>query len=263
ERRGAALGLAGSAAGAGSLFGPAFAALCAVASIAAVLTTLGALSLALCVALYVAGEAGDERRDEAAASVPFGERTPLSRIARPLGVILVCGSVLGAVATLAPLQLAHLGAGVAAIAAVFSLSAVGEIFASPFAGHLSDLVGRMPPMRVSLLLAIPLLALQATTGSPWVMAAAVAFTGTVVASLWPLGTALLADESSAANRSPAGAFAASVIAWSAGLVVGSLLCSALAEGAGEGAAYAALVVGCALSLLSLLGTSPRPARVAG
>jgi MFS family permease len=113
----------------------------------------------------------------------------------------------------------------------------------------------MPPMRLCLVLAIPLLAAQGLAGTVWVMAAAVALTGAAVASLWPLATALLADESSRSNRSAAGVFAVSVIAWSVGLVIGSLLCGALAGGTGDGAAYAALVAVCILALVALATAS--------
>jgi MFS family permease len=82
-----------------------------------------------------------------------------------------------------------------------------------------------------------------------------------MASLWPLGTALLADESSDRQRSPAGAFAASIVSWSSGLVVGSLLCSALAQAAGEAAAYAVLIAACALALLFLSGAPAAADRI--
>jgi MFS family permease len=263
ERRGAALGLAGSAAGAGSLFGPGFAALSVVLSTEAVLLVLGLLALGLCAALHSAGELPAEGRDSSAEARPTSADVPLAGIARPLVVIVVCGVVFGAVATLAPLQLAHLGVGVVGVAAVFGLSALGEMVAAPLAGHFSDLVGRIPPIRLSLLVAIPLLALQAVAGSAWVLGVAVALTAAVIASLWPLGTALLADESGERSGSPAGVFAASVVAWSGGLAAGSLLCGALAEGPGEGAAYAVLVAACALALLSLATVPRRPAAALG
>lgn len=250
ERRGAALGLAGSAAGAGSLVGPAFAALAAALSTELVLSVLGVFALVLCAALFAAGELPAERR--AAAGEEAGSAAAgIYGIARPLGVIVVCGVVFGAVATLAPLRLDHLGVGVTGIAAIFALAALGEIVASPLAGHFSDRVGRVPPIRFCLLAVVPLLAIQAAADSTWALAAAVALAAAAVASLWPLGTALLADESGDRYRSPAGVFAASVIAWSGGLAVGPLVCGALAEGAGEGVAYAVLVGACALALLSL------------
>lgn len=259
ERRGAALGLAGSAAGAGSLFGPGFAALSTVLSIELVLLVLGLLALALCAALQSAGELPGEGSASTVEEERPGAERALAGVVRPLVVIVVCGTVFGAVATLAPLQLAHLGVGVAGVAAVFALSALGEMVAAPLAGHLSDLIGRIPPIRLILLVAIPLLALQAVTGSAWVMGAAVAITAAVIASLWPLGTALLSDESGERSGSPAGVFAASVVAWSGGLATGSLLCGAIAEGPGEGAAYAVLALACALALLSLGTASRRPA----
>ena len=93
---------------------------------------------------------------------------------------------------------------------------------------------------------MPALAMQAITGSPWVLGFTVFVAGGVIASLWPLGTALLADESGGRNRSPAGVFAASVVAWSAGLACGSLAGAALAQEAGDGAAYGLLIAACAL-----------------
>ncbi|HUC01257.1 MAG TPA: MFS transporter [Solirubrobacterales bacterium] len=255
ERRGAVLGLAGSAAGAGSLLGPAFAALSAVASIEAVLLALGAVTLGLCFALHAAGEMSGERAAEAPGTARPASGSERRRTAAAIAVIVVCGTVFGAVATLAPLRLADLGAGVTAIAAAFALSAVGEMFAAPLAGHYSDRVGRLRPIRICLLAALPLLALQALTGSAWILGAAVALIGAIIASLWPLGTAFLADESVRRNGSPAGVFAVSVVAWSGGLAGGSLLCGALAEGAGTDLAYVALIVACALALLVLAPVS--------
>jgi MFS family permease len=251
HRRGAALGLAGSAAGAGSLFGPVFAALCSLTSVAGTLLVLGALSLALAATLFAAGELPGERAAAGSGEVGAGGSWIRPELLRPLALTGVCGTVFGAVATLAPLRLADLGAGTVAIAAAFALSALGEIVAAPFAGHLSDRVGRVLPLRLGLALAIPLLVVQALTGSVWAMAGAVALSGAAVASMWPLATALLADESSRHNRPAAGVFAASVVAWSGGLTIGSLLCGALASSAGDGVAYAVLAAVCALALLAL------------
>ena len=83
------------------------------------------------------------------------------------------------------------------------------------------------------------------------MGAAVALTAATVASMWPLTTALLSDEASRQNRPAAGVFAASVVAWSGGLAIGSLLCGALAASAGNAVPYAALAAACSLALLAL------------
>jgi MFS family permease len=257
HRRGAALGLAGSAAGAGSLFGPVFAGFGSLTSVAGTLVVLGVFALGLAAALYAAGELPGERATLAAGSGKVGEGGGWIRpeLLRPLGLTLVCGAVFGAVATLAPLRLADLGAGAALIAVAFAVSAAGEIIASPFAGHVSDQVGRVPVLRLCLLLAIPTLLAQAFTDSAWSMGLAVALSGASVASMWPLATALLADESSRENRPATGVFAASVVAWSSGLAAGSLLCGALAESAGDGVAYSALVAICLLALVAL-ATAP-------
>ena len=263
HRRGAALGLAGSAAGAGSLFGPVFAGLGSLTSVAATLVVLGALALLLAVALDAAGELPGERAtlDAGSGEEEAGGSWIRAELLRPLGLTLVCGAVFGAVATLAPLRLADLGAGAVLIAAAFAVSALGEIVASPFAGHVSDRIGRVPVLRACLLLAIPLLLAQALAGSAWTMGLAVALSGASVASMWPLATALLADESSHDNRPAAGIFAASVVAWSTGLAGGSLLCGALGESAGDGVAYSLLVAICLLALLAL-ATAPRAGKPA-
>jgi MFS family permease len=253
ERRGAALGLAGAAAGAGSLAGPGFAALSSLIGIKATLVGLGAVGFALAFALRLAGEQPGERKVSPAASARsfFGPE-----VARPAGVIFICGSVLGAVSTIGPLRLADLGAGVVLIAAAFVLSAVGEVLVSPTAGHVSDRVGRIVPIRVALFAEIPLLFILAFVDLIPVIVLAVALSGAVVAVLWPLGTALLSDRSTRLGRSTAEISAVSVIAWSAGLGGGSLFCGAVAGALGNGAGLAFLALPCLLGLVLIGGEEP-------
>lgn len=252
ERRGAALGLAGAAAGAGALGGPAFAALSSLIGIAATLIGLGVLGFGLAVALYLKGELPDEHYERA----PGRSRSLLDRdIARPTAVILVCGAVLGAVSTIAPLRLSDLGAGVLLISAVFGCAALGEVLISPLAGHASDRVGRTLPMRLAFGFAVPLLIVIGFADSIPVAALAVALNGSVIAVLWPLANALLADRSTRLGRSPAEVFGVSVMSWSFGLGAGSLLCGAVAGALGNGAGVAILAVPCLLGLF-LLGGEP-------
>jgi MFS family permease len=253
ERRGAALGLAGSAAGAGSLFGPAFAALSSLVGIEETLVGLGALAFVLALGLHLVGALPRERDAEESGTdrpaQPGAWRS--AALARPAAVVMVAGAVFGAVDAIAPLRLADLGAGVVLIAAAFALSALGEIFFSPFVGQLSDRVGRLGPIRLSLAAAAPLLVIQGVAGSIPLTALALVGTGMVIASLWPLATALLADESGRLGRPAADVFASSVVAWSGGLVAGSLLGGALANASGEAAAYAALAAICLFALAAI------------
>jgi DHA1 family inner membrane transport protein len=254
ERRGAALGLAGAAAGAGSLAGPGFAALSSLVGIEATLIGLGALGFALALALRLAGELPGERRDRAPAtptSSLFG-----SEVARPAGVIMICGAVLGAVSTIGPLRLSDLGAGVIFIAAAFVLSAFGEVVIAPAAGHASDRVGRTVLIRGALVAAVPLLFVIGFSGSAAVTALAIALNGSVVAVLWPLGTALLSDRSARLGRSVAEISAVSVVAWSIGLGGGALFCGLLAGALGNGAGLAFLALPCLLGLALLGGDGP-------
>ncbi|HVX32645.1 MAG TPA: MFS transporter [Solirubrobacterales bacterium] len=257
ERRGAALGLAGAAAGAGSLAGPGFAALSSLIGIAATLIGLGALAFALAVALRLAGES-DGGRERAAVASARSLRRP--EVARPAGVILICGAVLGAVSTIGPLRLADLGAGVVLIAAAFVGSAIGEVVTSPAAGHLSDRVGRTAPIRIALLAAVPLLFVIGFARSIPVAALAMTLSGAAVAVLWPLGTALLSDRAGRLGRSPAEISAVSIVAWSLGLGGGSMLCGALAGAFGNGPGIAFLALPCLLGL-ALLGGDAKSAEV--
>ncbi|MBS1676245.1 MAG: MFS transporter [Actinobacteria bacterium] len=255
ERRGAALGLAGAAAGAGSLAGPGFAALSSLIGIAATLITLGALSFVLALAIRLAGELPGERREGAPAA---RTRSLLSLdVTRPAGVIFICGAVLGAVSTIGPLRLSDLGAGVVLIAATFVLSAFGEVVIAPAAGHASDRVGRTLPIRLALIAAVPLLFVVGFAGSVPVTALGIALIGSVVAVLWPLGTALLADRAGRRGRAAAEISAVSLIAWSIGLGGESVLCGALAGAFGNGAGLAFLAVPCLLGLAFLGGEEPR------
>ncbi len=255
ERRGAALGLAGAAAGAGSLSGPAFAALSTLIGIPATLIALGGLGFVLALALYAVGEARGEHQVSAATARLRSFFT--EDLLRPAGVILICGAVLGAVSTIAPLRLADLGAGVVVIAVAFVLSAIGEVLMSPTAGAFSDRVGRTLPIRLAFGAAIPLLFVIGFAGSIPVTTLAVALNGAVIAVLWPLGTAVLSDRAEQLGRPPAEVFAFGVVAWSFGLGAGSLFCGAVAGALGNGAGVAVLAAPCLLGLVLLGGDGPR------
>lgn len=260
ERRGAALGLAGAAAGAGSLSGPALAALSTLIGITATLIALGVCGFVLAFALYLVGEVRGEHHIGAATTRVRSFLT--AALLRPAGVILICGAVLGAVSTIAPLRLADLGAGVVVIALAFILSAFGEVVMAPAAGHFSDRVGRTLPIRLAFGAAVPLLFVIGFAGSIPVTALAIALNGSVIAVLWPLGTAVLSDRSEQLGRSPAEVFAFGVVAWSFGLGAGSLLCGAVAGSLGNGAGVAVLAAPCLLGLVLLGGDDPhRPPRL--
>lgn len=254
ERKGAALGLAGAAAGAGSLSGPAFAALSTLVGIPATLIGLGACGVVLAPALYLIGEVPGEHHVGAPAAHASSFLT--ADLVRPAGVILICGAVLGAVSTIAPLRLADLGAGVVVIAVAFVLSALGEVLMSPAAGHFSDRVGRTLPIRLAFAAAVPLLFVIGFAGSIPVAALAIALNGSVIAVLWPLGTAVLSDRADRLGRSPAEVFAFGVVAWSFGLGAGSLLCGAVAGALGNGTGVAILALPCLLGFVLLGGDDP-------
>lgn len=255
ERKGAALGLAGAAAGAGALSGPAFAALSTLVGIPATLIGLGICGIALAQALFLIGEVPGEHHVGAPAAHAGSLLT--ADLLRPAGVVLICGAVLGAVSTIAPLRLADLGAGVVVISAAFVLSALGEVLMAPAAGLFSDRVGRTLPIRLAFGAAVPLLFVIGFAGSIPVTAVAIALNGSVIAVLWPLGTAVLSDRSERLGRSPAEVFAFGVVAFSFGLGTGSLLCGAVAGALGNGTGVAILALPCLLGLVLLGGDDPR------
>jgi MFS family permease len=154
----------------------------------------------------------------------------------------------GAINVLLPLRLDALGAGAVLIAAIFLAAAVVEGTITPFVGRLSDRRGRLVPIAIGLTASAALGALL-----PLISSLGLLLTGTVaiiaaLAMFWAPASAMLSEESEAIGLDQGLAGALMNLAWAGGQVIGSSLGGALADAAGDAAAYAVLVGACLVSL---------------
>jgi MFS family permease len=154
----------------------------------------------------------------------------------------------GAINVLVPLRLDALGAGAVVIAAIFLAAAVVEGTITPFVGRLSDRRGRLVPIAIGLTASAALGALL-----PLISSLGLLLVGTVaiiaaLAMFWAPASAMLSEESAAIGMDQGLAGALMNLAWAGGQVIGGSLGGALADAAGDGAAYAVLVCACVISL---------------
>ena len=154
----------------------------------------------------------------------------------------------GAIDVLLPLRLDALGAGAVLIAAIFLTAAVVEGTITPFVGRLSDRRGRLVPISIGLTASAALGALL-----PLIATLGLLLVGTVaiiaaLAMFWAPASAMLSEESERIGMDQGLAGALMNLAWAGGQVIGGSLGGALADAAGDGAAYAVLVAACLISL---------------
>ena len=160
-----------------------------------------------------------------------------------------------AMSVLVPLDLNALGWGVAAVGAVFFVSAAFEAFVHPLLGRWSDRAGYRPPVFAGLLASIGILLLLAWAGNPWligllVVLAAGAFNATLVP-----GTALFSRGTQKAGMDNAVAFAIVNFAWASGYAVGGPVGGFLADLRGDALSYLSLTVVCLLTIVALRRTA--------
>jgi MFS family permease len=154
-----------------------------------------------------------------------------------------------ALAVLVPLDLHRLGWGVAAVGAVFFLSAIFEAFVHPLLGRWSDRSGYRAPVFVGLLASIGILLLLTWVGNPWVIGLLVVLAaGAFNATLVP-GTALFSRGTEKAGMDRAVAFAITNFAWASGYAVGAPVGGFLADLKGDALSYLVLTVVCLLTIV--------------
>jgi predicted MFS family arabinose efflux permease len=254
ERRGELIGSAFGAAVGGALLGPVLGGLASETSPEAAFGGVGALAAVLLAATL---------RTPAPAASGEGRAGLLSALrSRPLlggmAVIVLVGLYFGVLEVLVPLRLDDLGAGSLVVAGVFLASAGFQALSSPVAGRYSDRRGPLPLVRVALAsavaLAVAIAAVEAVV--PLVVLAIVA--GPLVGMLWVPGMTILSGGAEAAGLDQAMAFALVNLTWSAAQTAGAGGGGALADGAGDWAAYGAVAAAMAVALLVAL-RARRPA----
>jgi MFS family permease len=243
-RRGQTIGTAMAAAIVGALFGPVLGGAAAVVGAPA---AFGAAGLA---AVGLAVWALATHAPEPAKVQPLGVLLAALRGRRiVLGIWFVALPALlfGTLSVLAPLRLEVLGFGAVAIGALWLGTAGLEAVVNPWVGRISDRVGRLRPMRASVLAAGVVTALLPWPGEAYLLAALVVAAGLSFGSFWTPAMSLLADEAEHRGLDYAYAFAVINLAWAPGQTLGAAGAGALAHVTSDAVPYLLLAATCLLT----------------
>ena len=174
------------------------------------------------------------------------------RVAAGMWLTTLPSVLYGTVTVLGPLRLDDLGAGTAAIAAVFLGSAGLEALAAPVVGRVSDRRGRLLPSVVGVTGGGLAMLLLPWPSSAWVLAALIVLSGPLIGILYTPAMAMLSDGAESFGIAQGFAFALVNLAWASGQAVGDAGSARLADAAGDRVPYLILAGACAVTLGVLL-----------
>lgn len=243
DRRGEVIGAAVGLTALGEVAGPIIGGV--AATVGRGVTYAGIAGLALLLAGVTGFVAGPPRGRRA-----LGIRTVFSsgRVRVAAGLTALPYLILGALLVLGTLQLNHLGAGPAMIAAAFAAAAVAGVAQGPLVGRWSDRSGRLRPLRFGLLATVPLLLALAVADSRILVFALLVLAVVAVRFLIGPSVVLLSDGCEAAGGGSALTFLIVMPVTSVGIGVGTAGSGALAQAVGMSGAYVA-VAGVLLAVL--------------
>lgn len=257
ERRGELIGAAMGTAIAGAMFGPV---LGGAASVVGTGWAFGAVAVAsIGLAVWAAATP---------AAAP-GEQQPLGALFHALrdrGVavgawlVLLPGLLFSTVAVLAPLRLDDLGFGALAIGAVYLTATALEAVAAPVMGRISDRVGRLAPLRASLVASAAVAATIAWIGNAWLLAAFVVLGAVAFGSFWAPAMALVSESAEAQGLEHGYTFALVSLAWAPGAAGGAAFGGALANATSDAAPLLLLSGACLLTLALVRRLQPAAMR---
>jgi predicted MFS family arabinose efflux permease len=174
-----------------------------------------------------------------------------SRIQAGMWLVALPAVCFGVITVLVPLRMSHLGAGSAAVAAMFLAAGAMEALVSPAIGRLSDRRGRLVPVRAGLLLSAPLLLVLAWPQRALLLAALVVLATGALGTFWAPAIALLSDTAAGAGMGQGVAFALTNLAWAAGNTAGAIGGGALAAALTDAVPYALLAALCVVTFAAL------------
>ena len=177
-------------------------------------------------------------------------------------LITVPGLLFGTLSVLGPLRLDELGAGAAAIGAVWLIAAGLEAIVSPVAGHFSDRRGRVAPMLAGLVGGAVTFALLPWPETKLVLALLIIAGTPAIGMLWAPAMAMLSDGAERVGLEQGLAFGLMNLTWATGQSLGNLGGARIGEAAGDEVAYLLLSALCVVCFLILRTVSiRRPATV--
>lgn len=148
----------------------------------------------------------------------------------------------------------RLGLTATGIGLCFAASALAHTFTSPLMGRLSDRAGRLPVLRIGLVLAALLLPLPALLPKAWMVVGAMMALGATASFLMSPCSPAVADQvERLGSQSFASAFSILNLAYAVGMMVGPLLGGTLVEGFGLPAALGLSGLGFGAYLLATRG----------
>jgi MFS family permease len=247
ERRGASIGAALGAGVAGTLLGPAIGVLAVGIGIEATFAGVAAIVALLAVATARVSIGAPGRTREA----PLAVRTLCDfQVCAASWLLCLLGLIVGAVNVLAPLRLAHLGAGTGGVGAVFLIAAAVGGAVAPLAGRIVDRFGTGSPIRWGLVIAVVVLSLTPLAGSVVAVSVlTILAIGIVIAAGLSAGGTSLTRSVEGVGGSVVAASAMVMLCVSVGEALGPLLATALAHVSSDGAPLTALA---GLSLATLV-----------
>jgi MFS family permease len=244
--------LIGSALGAaifGAMLGPVVGGIATVVGTGATFAGVACLGLVLAVWAWATPALHDPARQPVGY---LGRALRNRRVVSGVWFVALPSIAFGMLNVLGPLRLDELGVGALAIGAVWLVAAGFEAGVSPIVGHVSDVRGRMLPLRGGLLGAtVGFALLPVLDASAWTLAAGIIALSIALGAFWAPAMSMLSDEAEATGLDYAFGFALMNLAWAPAQVVGSAGGGALAEATSDSAAYLTLGTLCALTLAAL------------
>jgi MFS family permease len=250
SRRGLLIGAAMSAAIVGALCGPVLGAIASLTGTEIAFAAVGALGLALAVwAAATPAATPEEPQPLSMLWQAIRDRTMLATV----WFVTLPALLFSTMGVLVSLRLDDLGLTAVAIGAVFLVSAGIEAVLNPLAGRLSDVRGRLLPIRVGLAASAVAAALLPWPDSGWVLAVLVILAGMAFGVFWTPAMSHLTDLAERRGLDYAYGFALVNLAWAPGQAIGASGGGALARATSDALPYFVLS---GLCLLSLVAVSP-------
>jgi MFS family permease len=250
-RRGAMIGAAMGSAVFGALLGPALGAAATVVGVRAAFVAVSGAGLVLCA--FLAATPGARTQPQ--------RLSALRRIDAPLvaalWLVVLPALLFGVLAVLVPLKLHANGWSGAAIGALFFVTAAIETAWNPLLGHLSDVRGRLFPLRFALIGSIAVSLALAWADSSALIALLVVLAGMAYGTFYTPGMALVSDGAERAGIAQGLAFGVMNLAWASGAAIGPAAGGALADSAGDVLPYV-LLAGICLATLAYSQPRLRP-----
>jgi MFS family permease len=257
DKRGSVIGAALGTAVAGALLGPALGAVAGAVGTGPVFGSVLVITAALAWAASRLAETHVVERQ------PLREvvATLLSRPVAEAGLFVAAPSVMfGAIEVLVPLRIDALGGGHGVIAAGFIAGAGLEAVLAPFAGRISDRVGRRAPYVIGMAICAAAMVAVALVQTLGAILAALILTSLGSGLCFAPALTLVSDEAEASGLHQGYAAGLSNMAWASGQVIGGVGGGVLANATGNAApsiAIAVLLVATALYALGAMAPSER------